>query len=113
ENCGDRIEQRAVSRGARDGDFLQRLAAGSGASNANEQPRSGGCGEAGRVGGVRRDGESGAKLGMFSRDCEIAARIGERRNTFAAVRKTSRNFSYSRICAAGFAVQFEFSWTLE
>src|SRR5436305_1049712 len=74
------VESGAVSGGAGDGDFLQGLAAGSGAANVDEQFGSGSGGEAGRTGGVWGNGKSGAQLGMFSRDCEIAARIGERRN---------------------------------
>src|SRR6266481_6950893 len=78
ENSGrDGAFEGAVSRGARDGNFVQGMAAGSGASNADEQSRSGGRRKAGRSGGIRRHRKSGAQLGMFSCDCEIAARTGE------------------------------------
>src|SRR5438874_11563743 len=73
---GGGIVERTISRAARDADFLQRLAAGSGAAHAAEQFGSGSGGKAGRVGGLWRDGESSAELGMFSRDCAFAEGAG-------------------------------------
>src|SRR5258708_9876300 len=93
ESGGGGIEQRAVSGGAGDGDFLQGVAAGSGAPDVDEQSGSGGGGEAGGFGGVRWNRKSGAELGMFSRNCEIVAGIGERRNVAGAVGKTGGDFS--------------------
>src|SRR6266481_3784278 len=80
------------SRATGDADFLQGVAAGGGAADAAEQPRSGGGGEAGRAGGVRRDGEGGAELGMFSCDCAIAEDAGGGRDAAGAIGEAGGNF---------------------
>src|SRR6266481_6307507 len=110
---GGGIVEGAISGGARDDDFVQGMAAGSGAADVDEQPRSGSGGEAGRAGGVRGDRQGGAKLGMFSCDCAFAEGAGGRRDAAGAIGEAGGNFSHARVCAAGAAVQFEFGGTLE
>src|SRR5579859_2583818 len=83
----------AVSGAARDRDFLQRLAAGSGAADADEQSGSGGCRAAGRFGRLWGNGQGGTELGKFSRDCEVAARACERRNSACAIGETGGGVS--------------------
>src|SRR2546427_13039715 len=63
---GGGIVKGAISRAAGDADFLQGMAAGGGAADAAEQPRSGGGGEAGRVGLPK------------VRNCEEAAEVQRR-----------------------------------
>src|SRR6266849_4497906 len=86
---GGRTGERAVSGAAGDGDFLQGMAAGGGAADALEQPRSGGGGKAGRVGGVWGDRQSGAELGMFSRDGAVAESAGGGRDAAGAIGQAS------------------------
>ena len=107
------VVEGAVSRGARDGDFLQGVAAGSGAADVDEQSGPGGGGESAGIGGVRRDGQGGAELGVLSRDCAIAEGVGDGRDVAGAVGEAGGGFSDARICAAGAAVQFESGGALE
>src|SRR5580704_13627017 len=80
-----RVVEGAISGGAGDGDFVQGVAAGGGAADVDEQPRPGGGGESSGFGGVWRDGEGGAELGVFSRDRSNAEGVGERRDAAGAV----------------------------
>src|ERR1700731_3540762 len=78
---GGGIVEGAVSRGAGDSDFLQRVAAGSGFANVDEQFGSGGGGEA------------GAEWGMLSRHRAVAAGAGRGRDAAGAIGQAGGNFS--------------------
>src|ERR1035438_10360460 len=65
---------------------LQRMAAGGGAALPDEQSRSRGGGAATGSGGVWRDWEGGAELGVLSRDSERAGAAGGRRDAAGAER---------------------------
>src|SRR4029077_7168146 len=82
---GGRIVEGAVSRGAGDTDFLQRVAAGSGAADVDEQSGPGSGGEAAGADCLRRDGARGAELGMLPRHREVAARVGRGRDAAGAI----------------------------
>src|SRR5262245_11536405 len=69
---------RTISCAARNCNFLQGLAAGSGSAYATEQPRSGGCRKARRPGGLRRYRQGRAELGELSRHRKFTPRPGQR-----------------------------------
>src|SRR5207245_10612428 len=105
--------ERAVSRAAGARDFLQRLAAGSGDAHAAQQSRSRGGGETRRFGGLRRDGQGGAKLGVLSRDGAFAEGAGSGRNAAGSVGKARGGVSYPWVRAACAGVQFQACVSLE
>src|SRR5260370_9534181 len=87
------IGEGTISRGAGNADFVQGVAAGGRAADANEQPRSGGGGKAGRVGGVWRDGKSGEELGMFLCDGAVAEGAGGGRDAAGGIGEAGGEFS--------------------
>src|SRR5260370_35010694 len=97
-----------MSRAAGNADFVQGVAAGGRAADADEQPRSGGGGKAGRVGGVWRDGESGEELGMFSCGGAVAEGAGGGRGAAGAIAEAGGGFWDAGMCAPGAALQFAF-----
>src|SRR6266852_1718506 len=84
---GGGIVEGAVSRGAGDGDFLQRMAAGSGAADVDEQSGPGSGREATGADCLRRDRARGEELGMLPRHRAVAARAGGGRNAAGAIRE--------------------------
>src|SRR6202022_1828191 len=92
---GGEIVEGAVSCSAGDGDFLQGLAAGSGAADVDEQSGPGSGREAAGADCLRRNGTGGEKLGMLSRYRAVAARAGGRRTPPGAIREAGGNFSHA------------------
>src|SRR5437660_11408855 len=92
--------ERAVSRAAGARDFLQRLAAGSGDAHAAQQSRSRGGGETRRTGGLRRDGQRGAKLGVMSRGGAFGEGAGLASNDAGAAGKAQGGSAYPAVGAA-------------
>src|SRR6266849_10634930 len=90
---GGGIVEGAISRGARDADFLQGLAAGSGVADVDEQFGSRSGREAARTNRLWWNGACGEELGVLLCDCTIAARAGGGRNAAGASRQAGGNFS--------------------
>src|ERR1700682_3040025 len=92
---GGGIIEGAVSRGARDADFLSWLETGSGAAGVDEQSGPGSGREATGADCLRRDGAGGEELGMLPRHRKVAARAGGGRDAAGAIRQAGGNFSYA------------------
>src|SRR5690242_21909358 len=82
---GGWLVQGTVSGAAWDADFVQRMAAGSGAAHVFEQLGSRSGGEAGRVSGLRRDRKGREELGMLSRDWAFPESAGSGRDAGGAI----------------------------
>src|SRR5690606_30212666 len=80
---------------------LQRVDAGSGAPDADEQPGPRGRGAAGRAGRVRRGGKGRPELGGVRRHRAHAPRAGERRDAPRAVGEARRRLQDPPLGAAG------------